>query len=270
MSTDFWHIHSDLEIISPKELIEQIWIDDELNRQRSLETFQDEAKLVNQGLEFFIGAIQGAMRSRSEWSGNEQLRAAIAMLLHAFNTYLVWRHLTSYGYLAETRLFARSIHESLTRALAFANDEQLANKFFEGQQISPKIIRNKLSDLFHIENGEPDEVFDRLNSQYRLLSTSSHPTLQSFALRTGAKEPGNEGLRRAVPEMVVTGGFLSDDIGRISWLGLARNIADSLSAVGKILIESSGNWATQTEQYRAEINQIIQEDEIFLDEQYPQ
>ena len=65
------------------------------------------------------------------------------------------------------------------------------------------------------------------------------------------------------------GGLLNEDIGRISWLGLSKNISAALSVVGKILTEESGQWETRVEQYQAKVNQIIRDDEFLLDEQYP-
>ena len=269
MSTDFWHYHGDFQTTPPRELVKRFWLDDELNRQRSVETFKVEAEFVDEGLEIYLAAIQGAMSERPVLDGDDRLRASVAMLIHALNTFLVWRHLLSHGYIAESRLFARSIHESITQALAFANDDALAKRFYEGKQISPRNIQKKLSLLLPNESPHRQEVFNRISNQYQRLSTGSHPTLDSFSLRTASLEPGNAGLRKAVPEAVVIGGLLSDDLGRVSWLGLARNIANALASVGHILIDASGNWATRTEEYQARIDKIVQEHEIWLDEHYP-
>ena len=267
MSTEYWNIHNDFEKTPSRELVSRFWIDDELNRQRSETTFKDQAMLVDEGLKFFMEALQGAMRGRAEWSRDVRLRAAIAMLIHALNSYLAWRHLLSLGYLSEARLFSRSTHEAMTQALVFANDDRLAQKFYDGRQISPRDIRKNLSSLVSNESVGSQDTYSLLSNHYQRLAVGAHPTLNSFMLRTFSEEMGNIGLQKAVPERVVIGGFLQDDFGRVSWLGLAQNIGISLASVGKILMESSGNWDKQTEEYRAKIAKMIKDDDIRLDEQ---
>lgn len=93
MSDSFWHVRSDLLTTPPSRFIQQFWEDDELNRQRSLTTFKDEMALVDEGLTLHIKAMQGAFRERDKWKDDVQLRASMAMLVHALNAFLVWRHL---------------------------------------------------------------------------------------------------------------------------------------------------------------------------------
>ena len=269
MGNDYWNVHDDFATTSPKAIVKRFWLDDELNRQRSAETFQVETGLVDDGLELYLEAIQGAFRENPDLDGDQRLRASVAMLIHALNTFLAWRHLVEYGYLAEGRLFSRNIHESLTQALAFANDETLAKKFYEGRQISARDIQKNLSSLLANENIDGKEVFNQFNKGYQRLGARSHPTLASFALRTFAQEFGTAGLGEAVPEKVAIGGFLQDDLGRVFWLGFARDVGGALRVVGQILKDSSGGWATRAKEFQDRIAKVVQEDEIWLDKRFP-
>ncbi len=58
-----------------------------------------------------------------------------------------------------------------------------------------------------------------------------------------------EGLRKSVPEDVVFGGLLSDAVGRIAWLSLARDIANALATVGFVLKDATGGWDVGFREY---------------------
>ena len=172
------------------------------------------------------------------------------MLAHALNSFLAWWHLLAHGYLTEARLFAGSIHESLSQALAFISDESLSNKFFDGSQIQPSEIQRTLSSAFKQTEKDGQAVFRQFNTLYRRLSVAAHPTLRSFSLRTASQESGIEGLRKSVPENVVSGGLLSDGVGRAAWLALARDIASALGTVGLVLKDPTGSWDMSFREYR--------------------
>jgi hypothetical protein len=106
------------------------------------------------------------------------------MLIHALNSFLAWRHLLSCGYLAEARLFARSIHEALSQALAFAVDDALAQKFYEGVTIQPRTVRDRLAQAFVDENKPKRGICNQFLGHYKPLSRRAHPTLNSFTMRT--------------------------------------------------------------------------------------
>lgn len=250
----FWHVRSDFVVATPTELVEQFWVDDELNRKRSLTTFQDELALVDRGLAIYMEALQGAFKERSRWKTHH--RASVAMLVHALNSFLAWRYLLMHGYLTEARLFARSIHESLSQALAFITNESLSDKFFDGRQMQPKEIRRILSSTFRETLEDRQAVLKQFSTSYRRLSASAHPTLHSFSLRTAAQEQGVEGLRKSVPEDVVFGGLLSDALGHVAWLVLAQDIANALATVGFVLSDDTGGWETRYRAYREAVETV--------------
>ncbi|MCH8744518.1 MAG: hypothetical protein IIB31_02580 [Chloroflexi bacterium] len=268
-SHPFWHVRKDFLTAKPAQIIEQFWTDDELNRRRSLSTFIAELELVDTGLSLYMEPIQAVFKEHTKLEGNQGLRASVAMLIHAFNSFLSWRHLLAHGYLTEGRLFARNIHEALSRALAFANDLSLAAKFYQGRQIQPTEIQRALSSILATEDIERREVYKRFSNQYRRLNDRSHPTLNSFSYRTAAQEPGVPGLQKAVPEDVLFGGFLSDDLGRIAWLGLTRDISHSLATVGHVIRETTGGWNNSYQEYRETVERQIAEHEAQLDQLYP-
>ena len=105
MSDGFWHVRSDFLTAPPSQVVQQFWEDDELNRQRSLTTFSELLALVDEGLTLYVESIQAAYRQKSKWKDDVQLRASIAMLVHALNAFLAKRHLLTHGYLAEARIF---------------------------------------------------------------------------------------------------------------------------------------------------------------------
>ena len=199
----FWHVRRDFVVATPTELVEQFWADDELNRKRSLTTFQDELALVDHGLAIYMEALQGAFKERARWETHH--RASIAMLSHALNSFLSWRHLLTHGYLTEGRMFARRIHECLSQALAFIAEESLADKFFAGRQIQPREIQRTLATALKQTENDGQEIFRQFSTRYHRLSIMAHPTLDSFTLRTHRDEPGVEALRKSVPEGVVWG-----------------------------------------------------------------
>lgn len=270
MTGEFWNVRDDFLTATPIQLVEQYWTDDEFNRKRSLETFKEEIALCNEGLSLYMEAIQHAYKERAGWESDDRRRASIAMLIHAFNSFLAWRHLLTHGYLAEGRIIARGIYESLCQAVAFANDLQLSTKFYEGRQIQPREIQKGLSSLLAAGSVERGEVFKQFAGQYRRLSATSHPTLDSFSLRAVAQERGNAGLQKSVPEAVVIGGLLQDDIGRIAWLTLARDIAYALATVGAVLKDATGKWHKDSLQYLAKVRARIDEDEAKLSQLFPE
>jgi hypothetical protein len=141
MGNDYWNVHGDFATTSPKAIVKRFWLDDELNRQRSAETFQVETGLVDDGLELYLEAIQGAFRENPDLDGDQRLRASVAMLIHALNTFLAWRHLVEYGYLAEGRLFSRNIHESLTQALVLPMMKRLRKSFTKAGKFQHETFR---------------------------------------------------------------------------------------------------------------------------------
>ena len=97
--------------------------------------------LVDDGLELYLEAIQGAFRENPDLDGDQRLRASVAMLIHALNTFLAWRHLVEYGYLAEGRLFSRNIHESLTQALVLPMMKRLRKSFTKAGKFQHETFR---------------------------------------------------------------------------------------------------------------------------------
>jgi hypothetical protein len=195
--------------------------------------------LVDEGLALYVEAIQSAFKEINRWSDNVGLRSSISMLIHALNSFMAWKNLLTTGYVSEGRLFARNIHEALCQAIAFRDDETLATKFYRGHQIPPKTTRQSLSKVLAEESSDENAVFNQFVQRYKRLSNRAHPTLDSFAFRANIQKVGNDGLREAVPEGVFIGGILSDDLGRIVWRGLARDIAQSLATVGFVLCRPS-------------------------------
>ena len=187
------------------------------------------------------------------------------MVVHAFNSFLAWRHLLSTGYLAEARLFSRSIHESLSQALVFSSDAPLANKFFAGHSIQPREIRKRLSQVLTVEDTSVERVYKDFVELYRRLSSGAHPTLNSFSLRAAAKGRGTVALAKVVPEEVLIGGFLSDDLGRISWLALANNVGAALASVRLVLPEGTGSWEARYTSYREHVGKLIGQHDTELD-----
>jgi len=263
---NFWHLHGDFESVPPIQLIERTLGDDNLNRRRSFATFKDEIELVDHGLALYVQAIQSAFKEREAWADDVRLRASIAMLIHAFNSFLAWKTLLAIGYVAEGRLLARNIYESLCQALAFRDDESLATKFFQNRRIPAKETHRSLSKAFADEQSGETAVLKAFATRYNLLSNRAHPTIDSFALRTNAQIPGMEGLRGAVPEGVLTGGLLSDELGHIVWVRLARDIADGLASVGYVLKDATGSWEQGYQKFRALVENQIAEDESRISE----
>ena len=187
------------------------------------------------------------------------------MLVHALNAFLAWRHLLTHGYLAEARLFTRSIHESLSRALVFKIDKAFAKRFYAGNSIRPKEIRDTLSKALGDDKTPEKEVYQQFRELYDRLSIGAHPTLNSFSLRTAAVEPGDASLAKVVPEGVLMGGFLEDDVGRIAWLGLARNVAAGLASVHQVLKEGTGGWDREYQAYRSKVERLIEEHDATLE-----
>jgi hypothetical protein len=60
------------------------------------------------------------------------------------------------------------------------------------------------------------------------------------------------------------GGLLQDDVGRVSWLGLARSVASALATVGYVLEDASGGWEALAEEFQQRVEGTIEEDEIRL------
>ena len=265
MTEVFWNVRDDLLIAAASAVVAHFWEDDESNRQRSLATFQEETRIVDEGLTLYVGAVQGAFRLSDQWKDDVCIRASVAMVVHALNSLLAWRHLLSVGYLAEARLFSRSIHESLSQALVFVSDATSASKFFAGRSMQPREIRRRLSQAFANADTSAKEVYTDFGELYQRLSSGAHPTLNSFSMRAAAKEPGNAGLAKVVPEEVLIGGFLSDDLGRVAWLGLANNVAAALASVRLVLPEATGSWDARYMSYRELISKLIKQHDTELD-----
>ena len=265
MNRPFWHVRDDFKTVTPRELVGQMWEDDELNRNRSLATFSAEVVVVDKGLEIYVEPLQRAVNEKEKWNDDVRRRASIAMLIHAFNSFLARRHLLTHGYLTESRLFSRNTYESLCQALAFAQNEALAKKFYAGRQISPKAIHKPLSTIFSNEEIEGKEVFKRFADHYQRLAVGAHPTLDSFSLRTAIQSGG---LQQSVPEDVVFGGLLQDDTGKISWLAFARSIADATVSEKFVFGEISTNWNRRARAYRTSVEKQISEDEAELDARF--
>ena len=257
MTEVFWNVRDDLLTAPASVVVAQFWEDDESNRQRSLATFQEETRIVDEGLMLYVEAVRGALRLRDQWRDDVRIRASVAMVVHGLNSLLAWRHLLSTGYLAEARLFVRSIHESLSQALVFSSDATLASKFFAGHSIQPREIRKRLSQAFANADTSAKEVYKDFGELYRRLSSGAHPTLNSFSLCAAAKGPGTAALAKVVPEEVLIGGFLSDELGRIAWLGLANNVATALSSVRLVLPEATGSWDAKYMSYREVVGRLI-------------
>ena len=257
MAEVFWNVRDDLLTAPASVVVAQFWEDDESNRQRSLATFQEETRIVDEGLTLYVGAVKGAFGLSDQWKDDVRIRASVAMVLHALNSLLAWRHLLSTGYLAEARLFTRSIHESLSQALVFSSDAALASKFFAGHSIQPREIRKRLSQALSDADTSAKKVYNDFGELYRRLSSGSHPTLNSFSLRAAAKGPGTAALAKVVPEEVLIGGFLSDDLGRVARLGLANNVGAALSSVRLVLPEASGSWDAKYVSYRELVERLI-------------
>ena len=265
MNRPFWHVRNDFKTATPRELVGQIWEDDELNRNRSLATFSAEAGVVDEGLEIYVEPLQRALNEQEKWNDDVRRRASIAMLIHAFNGFLARRHLLTHGYLAESRLFSRNTYESLCQALAFAQNEALAKKFYLGRQTSPKAIHKALSAIFSNEEIEGKDVFKRFADHYQRLAVGAHPTLESFSLRT-AVQSGS--LQQSVPEDVVFGGLLQDDIGKIAWLALARSIADATVSEQFVFGEISRDWNRRARAYRTSVEKQISDGEAEIDARF--
>lgn len=239
-----WHVR-DLGDGSPAELVEQVWADDERNRRRSLTAFPDELALVDRGLAIYMDALQAAFAERSGWKAHH--RASIAMLVHALNSFLALRQLMTLGYLQEAWVLRRSIHEALTRAMAFLFDEALVDKFFQGNQLSVKEVREAVASA----SSDPG-AWRALANLYKRLSLYAHPTLDSFALRMISSPSSGEsdlGRRKAVPEGVVWGGLMSDGVGHAAWLELARDIAAALYVMSHVLRDGTGAWDVDYREY---------------------
>lgn len=99
MTSAFWHVRNDFKTVTPRELVGQFWGDDELNLNRSLATFSAEVGVVDEGLEIYVEPLQRALNEREKWNDDVRRRASIAMLIHAFNSFLARRHLLNHGYL---------------------------------------------------------------------------------------------------------------------------------------------------------------------------
>ena len=77
MGNDYWNVHGDFATTSPKAIVKRFWLDDELNRQRSAETFQVETGLVDDadlGLKFI--ANNRTVRGGFTVSGNLDIDVA--------------------------------------------------------------------------------------------------------------------------------------------------------------------------------------------------
>lgn len=259
MSDEIWHFHIDFLETPASEVVKRHWADDELNRERSLTTFKDELDLVDQGLALYIEPVQAALKNHTALEDDFSLRASIAMLEHAFNSFLAWRHLLALGYLAEGNLFRRSVYESLCQAMVFKSNESFATKFYEGKEIPARDIRKKISLLLADEEKNQDAVLSIFKEAYANLSSGAHPTLASFALRTGARSSDYERLKMVVPENVVIGGLLNDDIGRAVWLAFARDVASALTVVGSVITEGTGGWDKDSQEYRKTVEKLLEE-----------
>lgn len=264
----FWHVRSDFTSTKPPEVVRQFWEDDERNRQRSLSSFSPELKLVDEGLALYIGPLQGAFSQKDAWQEKQRLRASIAMLIHALDSFLARRHLVVHGYLSEARVFSRNIHEALSRALAFILDDGLTLRFYQGKEIKPARIHKRLSSALADDQTPGNKVYAEFTGRYLRLSAGAHPTLNSFTMRSAQVRPGDKGLAEAVPEHVLMGGLLQDDLGRLALLGQARDVANALATVGLILHEESGAWSRRVQEYRKKVEQAITADDARLDELY--
>ena len=265
MTEIFWNIRDDLLTAPASVVVAHFWEDDESNRQRSLATFQDETRIVDEGLTLFVGAVQGAFGLKDQWKDDVRMRAGVAMVVYALNSLLAWRHLLSAGYLAEARLFSRSIHESLSQALVFSSDATLAQKFFAGDSIPQRQIRKQLSQALAGASTFDKQVYTEFSKQYVRLSRGAHPTLDSFSSRAAATKPGKVGLAEVVPEGVLIGGFLSEDLGRVAWLALADKAVEALSFVRLVLPEVTGSWDARYVSYRELVARLIGQHDAELD-----
>ena len=108
-------------------------------------------------------------------------------------------------------------------------------------------------------------MFKRFADHYQRLALGAHPTLNSFTLRTAFQ---GGGLQQSVPEDVVFGGLLQDDIGKVSWLGFARSIADATVSEQFVFGEISRDWNRRARAYRTSVEAQISEDEAELDGRY--
>ena len=80
-----------------------------------------------------------------------------------------------------------------------------------------------------------------------------------------AKGRGTAALAKVVPEEVLIGGFLSDDLGRVAWLGLANNVATALTSVRLVLPEATGSWDAKYMSYRELVGRLIGQHDTELD-----
>ena len=238
---DIWNMNEFLDV-APERVVKRFWEDDDQIRGKSLRAFSLESGLVDEGLSLYVEPLQGAFRDKTSWDHDIQQRAAFAMLMHALNSFLAWRQLLCHGYLAEASLCSRSIFEALSQALAFSVDEDLAREFFSGATIKPKHIQMKVSEAVASATTTEREVFKQLKRSYSRLSQRAHPTLKSFALRTLSVTHGEFEPKEAVPEYVVIGGIMNDRLGRLVWIGLARDIGRWLPWVRQLIKEGTGAW----------------------------
>ena len=257
---EIWNLDQNFTTAPADQVLQQLWAADGANQIKFTDELPQALALIDQGLQLFLEPLQAAHSDVESWKGRLQLRASIAMLKQTFNLFLAQRHLLTMGYLSESRILKRHIHESLTAALAYNTDEKLAQKFYKDHHIAPKAMRSAVATAFGDENTAPSEIHQQFEDQYKNLSKGSHPTLNSLVLRTATSKPGIIGLQEAVPERVFVGGVLFTELGYTSSLGMAQDIGDALATVGFIIHEEAGSWNKSRIEYTTHVQTLIKED----------
>ena len=257
---EIWNLDNNFTTAPAEQVLQQLWIADGANQEKFSNELPQALGIIDEGLHLFLEPLQAAHSDVESWKGRPQLRASIAMLKQTFNLFLAQRHLLTLGYLSESRVLKRHIHESLTAALAYNTDEKLALKFYKDHQITPKAMRSAVANAFADDKWASSEIHKQFEDQYIKLSKGSHPTLNSLVLRTATTKPGIEGLQEAVPEMVFVGGVLFTELGYTSSLGIAQDIGDALATVGFVIHEEAGTWNKKRLEYTNLVQKLITED----------
>ena len=264
MDWDLWNVRPPSEFMNapPEVVVGYLWKDDEANRQRSLSEFAAELSVVDSGLALLVEHIRGALGTEKQLEEDLQLRGVLTMFCYSLNILLAWRQLTVIGYVDETRVLKRCIHEAIIRAVAFAKDRELVSKFFRGEDVWPQQARDTaaeaIDEMLAGEKSELETSFKDIQTElrdyYRRLSLPTHPSLESVQLRTfGRSEVGYEELAANVPRGMMYGGIMSSGLGLNAIVGLALSLESVLGYLGLYVKDTTGTWKSDVLTWRAEV-----------------
>ena len=237
----YWHGKGKFVKENAAELLGTIVRSDKRSSTNLSLRVQRNLKAFDESLSFFIELIQLIYKNREGWKEDSQIRASVAMANATLNYFFLARHAVILGYSAEAQMLYRGCFERMTRAVIYQVDERLAERFWNGDQISQSEVNNKMSRYLESKNDSAlfNEIYQSYKKTWTTLSELSHPNLETIMFRIltieGRSVDDNLGID------VGLGGMSNESV--ISGIiGLMMHVSFTLSLMRILVGEFLGKW----------------------------